>query len=599
MATIQERLLKVSPHPSHWNGSAIVITPLQTQAPYSYSLPLSHSSPSRTVELCPPHWRLPSKRSFRQKLKGLVLKKSPVQPYERPRMKRMKDSDDYITARAANPWTGQISPSIRSPRSAKCLPTTPDSPGDALNLSNQRPPSPTPELRMRPAIQKATSTEGRKISAGSLQRCRQGWASATVPTSVAPKQTDTTAGADATSGGDRLVLHMPSAREPQPYIYPGRTPAEIESLQRLTRTGIQSNERLHRGERWHDSASRPSGGPHEQQSGCGVRKTSEGHPLKPHGQCRTAAQQQQHAFGPGLQERQDGRPRPGRNLSGCPLDCKTGDTHGAHAAPKMGRETPDSDPPRPADLCAATVARVALFEPPRAPVGAKHPDGAESSNSGLAIDGAVLQTVQAPASSYVRDVLDAHETSPLQSAVRPHLIQRKPVGAVDLAPRGLEGNGELQRDCFDADAGHDGHQRGQRHGISDLSKLPRVRLVHPAFASLPERQRVGSRQCSLGCERAPATGECMTQRSASASSIAGPHPPGHLFADGPDEEPLVLPVDTQVIKALFLLGGQLLAFLTALTVVWKVGMALLMVIEAVLWPFVVPFQIMRWLAGVE
>ncbi|KAH9824508.1 hypothetical protein Tdes44962_MAKER10234 [Teratosphaeria destructans] len=581
MATTQARRSK-----SHCHGSAIIVTPLQTQPPYSYSL-----SPSKSVELCPPHWRLPPRRSWRQKLKGLVLTAPPVQPDGRPRMKRMKDSDDYITARAANPWTGQISPSIRSPRSAKCLPATPDSPGDALNLPEPRPPAPPPEPPLRPVIQGATSDERRKISAGSLQRCRQGCVSATVPTAVAPEQTHSTAGADATSGGDRFILHMPSAREPQPFAYPGRSPADIERLQHLTHTGIESNERLLRGERWHDHASRPSGGPHhhEPPSGCDLRETSWKQPWKPSGQFRTAAQQQH-------QDRRGVPPRPGRNLSGCPLERTAGDIHGAHGTPSMSRGTPDLfDLPRPADLCAATVARVALFEP-QTPAGAKHLDGTDSSPGGLAVDGAVRPTVQAPASSTVRDVSNADETSPPpQRAVRPRVIPRKPVGVMDSAPRRLERDGDYRRDTG---AETHEHQQGPGRAISDLSQLPRVRLVHPALASLPPRQRTWSRPCSLGCETAPATGQCTTQRRTSASSIAGPHPPGHLSTDGAEEEPRVpSSIDTRDLHALISLGGHVLACLTALTVAWKVGTALAMAIDALLWPFVVPLQIMRWLAG--
>jgi hypothetical protein len=44
----------------------------------------------------------------------------------------MKDSDDYITARAANPRTGLISPSLAG------TPRTPESPAEALKLRAQR-----------------------------------------------------------------------------------------------------------------------------------------------------------------------------------------------------------------------------------------------------------------------------------------------------------------------------------------------------------------------------------------------------------------------------------------------------------------------------
>jgi hypothetical protein len=88
---------------------------------------------------------------------------SPAEQYQtplRPKM-GMKDSDDYITARAANPRTGLISPSLAG------TPRTPESPAEALKLRSQR---------IRPALTRAN--EARKISAGGLQRLcssEKGW----------------------------------------------------------------------------------------------------------------------------------------------------------------------------------------------------------------------------------------------------------------------------------------------------------------------------------------------------------------------------------------------------------------------------------------
>ena len=135
---------------------------LQTQAPYSYTSPTKPPP----VELCPPHWRIRPKKRLRARVKATLLKSSASTPSQRaqalspsrPVMMRMKDSDDYITARAANPRTGIISPSIGS--SSPRTPRTPDTPGDALRIQS------------RPKLSRAN--EGRKVSGGSLSKWRAG-----------------------------------------------------------------------------------------------------------------------------------------------------------------------------------------------------------------------------------------------------------------------------------------------------------------------------------------------------------------------------------------------------------------------------------------
>ncbi|KAK0290415.1 hypothetical protein LTS16_020611 [Friedmanniomyces endolithicus] len=149
---------------------------------------------------------------------------------------RMKDSDDYITARAANPWTGVVSPSVGSPS-----PRTPEPAAEPAAYSKRKlepPTSPTPvSPHARPALSRAN--EGRKVSAGSFHRWRtgvdmHGWVSEAALGS--PRETNATAGASVMVrssgiGGDRFVVQMPSAREPQPYFYPGCSAAEIKALE--------------------------------------------------------------------------------------------------------------------------------------------------------------------------------------------------------------------------------------------------------------------------------------------------------------------------------------------------------------------------------
>ena len=51
------------------------------------------------------------------------------------------------------------------------------------------------------------------------------------------------------------------------------------------------------------------------------------------------------------------------------------------------------------------------------------------------------------------------------------------------------------------------------------------------------------------------------------------------------------------VKAVLSLVGQALAFLMCITILWKLGAAVMQVLEVVVWPMVVPFKILRWLAG--
>ena len=150
---------------------------------------------------------------------------------------RMKDSDDYITARAANPRTGLISPSIGSltPR----LHNTPDSPGEALYVKkHDLPLSPTPDTKGRPVLTRAN--EGRKISCcNKLWKADEnGWLTEVAPVAASPRITRADVEVGMVSlrsqpllNEDALVVHMPSAQEPQPYAYPGYSAKQIEAAE--------------------------------------------------------------------------------------------------------------------------------------------------------------------------------------------------------------------------------------------------------------------------------------------------------------------------------------------------------------------------------
>lgn len=143
----------------------------------------------------------------------------------------MKDSDDYLTARAANPRTGLISPSLAG------TPRTPESPAEALKIRSQR---------SRPALTRAN--EARKISAGGLQKWhagQNGWSFEDTKSGIAsPRPSDAGAGAAEIAShsnwpihlkDDAFVVNMPSAREPQPYAFPGRSSQEIQAFEHYRR----------------------------------------------------------------------------------------------------------------------------------------------------------------------------------------------------------------------------------------------------------------------------------------------------------------------------------------------------------------------------
>ncbi|KXT13256.1 hypothetical protein AC579_2482 [Pseudocercospora musae] len=153
-------------------------------------------------------------------------------------MKRMKDSDDYITARGANPRTGLISPSVGTR-----TPCTPDSPGEALKRYSVKQNSPTPAQKERPALGRAN--EGRKISSASarhrngretaLQQDHMLGAFPRTQLSDPVKQCQPEAAPSPELRDDQFVVNMPSAREPQPFSYPGYTAEQIDALEHYRR----------------------------------------------------------------------------------------------------------------------------------------------------------------------------------------------------------------------------------------------------------------------------------------------------------------------------------------------------------------------------
>ncbi|CAD0092644.1 unnamed protein product, partial [Aureobasidium mustum] len=131
----------------------------------------------------------------------------------------VKGTDDYLTARAANPRTGLISPSVVT----NLTPRTPMSPAEALSLfgNGYEPPrTSSPKVRMP---EEPRATIARPRPAGPRGRWRQdstGWNMEPDTEVGSPKTTTTIPSAtrpDFHANEDSFVIPMPTAKDPQPY----------------------------------------------------------------------------------------------------------------------------------------------------------------------------------------------------------------------------------------------------------------------------------------------------------------------------------------------------------------------------------------------
>lgn len=298
-----ERASKI---PDHLRLFLPVHVSTNPQRQYRHVSSTSTARTKSTVELCPPHWRLTPHRSFREALKDVLLKdwqglhrQTTSLPNLRrrrtskletlkdilvkdwqgthrhaslpslssrhssaPVVMRMKDSDDYITARAANPRTGLISPSIGNTTPRLCTPATPGEALEISTLSERGPSSPNADLRPRPPLRRAN--EGRKVSAETVLKWRAdgcGWVTEPGGAIASPRVACIKADAGINTskdgvgtGNDKFAVRMPSASEPQPYAYPGCSTQQIEAFERY-----RQNSRILPGG-WHDPGESFTGG---------------------------------------------------------------------------------------------------------------------------------------------------------------------------------------------------------------------------------------------------------------------------------------------------------------------------------------------------
>lgn len=539
----------------------------------------------------PPRFRL----SLRSALKDVVCKDwrglaQHVQPEwppmvfpPRPDPIRMKDSDDYITERAANPRTGLISPSLAS---TPCRASTPNTPGDALKLLRNDHESPTPIPR-RSLLSRAN--EGSKISAGSS------WAHGEQEAYCGGER----GGTPCTLPQDRLVMHMPSAKEPQPFAYPGYTSEQIEAYEhyRLKARRVSSegyDRRLIQNSRNPSSSySTPDHEATPDESDDFPCLSRQGHPFQTYGGMHERPQPQlvvrkRRTVKPACQANGTvstlaERPQRGVELPNTilkpSLTCDIKRDECCHECHGILSGTASGD------CCTSKPAQ----QPHKAPPGKTF-----------------KQSCMAPSRGSVQDVAKVNHSDK------------------ENAPNGY----------FEADS--------SAPDMTDLRTLPRVTLVRPEHADMPGLRGhrhpsgvEGGRSCSLGCHRDVTSGQCLEQRKVSLPiaddrlfSAEGHRPDGTGKASTEKVEEVLVGLlswllcyikgiqipqsdlietlrsstattkeKADALKAALSLAGHVLAVGTALAMIWQLSAAVIQLLQIALWPLAVPFRILRWLLG--
>jgi len=548
---------RTASHPSSYSHqTAHTPEDWETQAPYSYSL----TAPSKTQN-DHPHASLKAK--LRRVARKSLLKEYAPHPKQslknpktppRPKM-RMKDSDDYITARAANPRTGLISPSVAG------TPRTPETPAEALRSRPQHDGSPLQDIKPRPALSRAN--ESRKISGGALQRWRadeNGWTNEAlvVGTVASPRQSDAVAGAALNVrkrpvDGDRFIVHMPSAQEPQPYAYPGRTAKEIEVFEHY-----RSKARKTSGEGW-DQGCVHSGG---------IRKTSA----------------DAGGGGGGVRRTSGGVAR--RNVSG------------EHAQALLRRDiTAIRHPIQAHELETMDGAAFAPYQSPKTP--------ARKTSVGCARPMRPMQTVrpiqhQPIPRKPIGTAIDALAADGQLSDILPQVNIRHPaLASLPMAklrpatqhPQTITSTQGTKRKCSLGCA--DGICQPltpTKHNTSDGIIFERRAPEQVDLASLD--------LLSLAAQAYTHLKPTLTCLLASAK---------HFAASLDIKLPQLAPIaalrakhstpqqKVDALRSLLALGGQILAVLVGVSIAWKLCVAVGQVLALVLWPLVVPLRILRWI----
>lgn len=531
--------------------------------------------------------------------KGLALHAQPGQPLmgskHRPDPVRMKDSDDYITERAANPRTGLISPSLGS--RTPCRESTPNSPGDALKLIHLEHTSPTPDSR-RGLFSRAN--EGRKINASSNDQMH-GESECHYD---GPVQERT--GTPCTLPEDRLVVHMPSAQEPQPFSYPGYSSEQIEAFEHYRRKARRVSSdgydrRLLQNSRIPSSSYSPPDHEHSPEEidsypGC----PHQGHHFRPYAGHNGLPKRPQ----PQLVVRKRTVVRP---------VCQAGE--GVPTFADSSRWTQ-----RPAAEMHDSIANPVVMSDAKLTIGLDERHG--TSKKTLGVRGA------------------CHDSKLAQP---PHTASDQISKRSCMAPRTRSFHDAAKGNHDDKNNAHNVYPKADStvSDMTDLRSLPRVTLVRPEHAAMPVSHGIskmadGSRKCSLGCHQDPSSGECLELRKMSLPAtsdrlfsrelLKSQNETAQVSAEKAEEvllglaawllcyvkgiqmpqsdliETLRSPHTTardkvDALKGALSLAGHVLAVGTALAMIWQLSAAVIQLLQIALWPLAVPFRILKWLMG--
>lgn len=160
----------------------------------------------------------------------------PATPSPKQKM-GIRETGDYITARAANPRTGLISPSVLTAQT----PRTPMTPGEALRLYGHACPQQSPSTTGPKLLAQQMMQKRHRLSANRWRQHDKGWFMENLTELASPKTTTTDSfpvqsDTSASLSDDRFIMPMPSAREPRPYRSAGVTAAQIAALERYKQT---------------------------------------------------------------------------------------------------------------------------------------------------------------------------------------------------------------------------------------------------------------------------------------------------------------------------------------------------------------------------
>ncbi|KAL1296982.1 hypothetical protein AAFC00_004581 [Neodothiora populina] len=145
----------------------------------------------------------------------------------------IKDTGDYLTARAANPRTGLISPSVATVHT----PRTPLTPGEALRLYSHTDLQVSPVKHIsRQCGQNARKKQYRSTSSRWMQH-DSGWSVEAIVEQAQPKMIHANIAATRAAGRpptDRFIIPMPSGRDPRPFEKVETRSSQLTSLAQRT-----------------------------------------------------------------------------------------------------------------------------------------------------------------------------------------------------------------------------------------------------------------------------------------------------------------------------------------------------------------------------